>query len=123
MNRLGPLIILILSSLPVMVHAEAPITAPKSDLRVIYYGHKGTPRQQDFAAFLGKHFKHAQSRDMKEFTEEETKEYDVILFDYDFNSWDGPMPTISDKYTRPTVTIGVYGATLADRWRLKTGYL
>jgi hypothetical protein len=123
MNRLGFLIILILSSLPMTVHADAPTTAPQSDLRVIYYGHKGTPRQQDFAAFLGKHFKQAQSRDMKEFKEEQTREYDVILFDYDFNEWAGPVPSISDNYARPTVTIGVYGASLADRWRLKTGYL
>ncbi len=123
MNKLGSLIILILSCLPVMVHADAPITAPQSDLRVIYYGHKGTPRQQDFAAFLGKHFKYAQSRDMKDFTEEQTRAYDVILLDYDFNEWDGPKPNISDKYTRPAVMIGVYGASLAGQWRLKTGYL
>ena len=95
----------------------------KIDLKVLYVGHPDSDREKDFVSFLKQYFKDVKTGDLKEFKEEQTKGYDVIILDYDGEIFKSPRPKMSRTYNRPTVTVGVPGALICGSNSLKTGYL
>ncbi|MHC4241040.1 MAG: hypothetical protein ACYSU4_01470 [Planctomycetota bacterium] len=95
----------------------------KSDLRILYVGLPDTERQKDFVAFLGKHFKQVDTADYYAFTEEQTKDCDVAIFDKDGIEWAPLEIDVSDRYSRATVSIGVPGAFWVEKVSRKMGYM
>lgn len=95
----------------------------KSDLRILYVGLPDTDRQKDFVTFLGKYFKQVDTADYHAFTEEQTKDCDVAIFDKDGIEWKALDINVSDKYSRATVSIGVPGAFWVERVSRKMGYM
>jgi len=95
----------------------------KNELRVLYAGHSGTPREKDFLGFLEEHFVKVGKRDLAKFTEEQAEAFDVVILDYDGDGFNSPRPKLSRDYSRATVTLGVTGALLCGWLGLKTGYL
>ncbi len=92
-------------------------------LRILYVGHPGSEREADFVAFLKPHFRQVDTGDLARFTPQQAAGADVILLDYDGDGFKAPSVRLPDDYSRPTLTIGVAGAFLCSRHRLKTGYL
>lgn len=106
----------------------ADTASPKTDVRVIYFGHLQSARAQDFVGFLEKHFSKVGQGDLDTFRESEAAGYDVTILDYDevkvvTNHIQMPKTIVSKKYLRPTVTIGATGALVCEQLGLKTGYL
>lgn len=95
----------------------------KIDLRILYVGHPAGDRETDFVRFLKEHFSQVRTGDLAKFKEKQTKDFDVIILDYDGEGFKVPRPRLSSEYTRPTVTVGVAGALICDSMSLKTGYL
>ncbi len=117
------------SSFAVCAATEGVVPAPeKIELRVVYFGHPGTPRAKDFAEFLNQHFSKVGQGDLDKFRETDAADYDVTLLDYDelkviSNRIQMPKVMVSREFARPTVTIGATGALVCQRMGLKTGYL
>ncbi len=95
----------------------------KSDLRILYVGLPDTERQKDFVTFLGKYFKQVDTADYHAFSEGQTKDCDVAIFDKDGIEWAPLEIDVSDKYSRATVSIGVPGAFWVERVSRKMGYM
>ena len=100
----------------------------KIGLKVLYVGHSQTPRHKDFADFLEQHFVKVGRGDLDAFRESDVEGYDAVVLDYGElrivgNTIQSPKVPFSDRYSRPTVTIGATGALVCDMLRLKTGYL
>ena len=102
---------------------ESIDVSEKSDLRILYVGLADTERQKDFVTFLGKHFKQIDTADYYAFTEEQTKDCDVAIFDKDGIEWAPLEIDVSDKYSRATVSIGVPGAFWVRKVSPKMGYM
>lgn len=103
----------------------AQVTQPaKVDLRVYYAGHVGSQREAEFAGFLREHFREVKTGDLASFDGRQADGFDVVLMDHDGDGFHTPcpLPTLSDDYTRPTLTIGVAGAFICSQRHLKTGY-
>ena len=119
--------ILALLVVPCAGGQEAP-TENKLSLRILYAGVPGTARQKDFVSFLSTHFVEVKSVDFMSFTEEQANESDVVILDKDGIQWanKGGNPLwdirLSKNYSRATLALGVPGAFLYDRMRLKPGY-
>jgi len=103
--------------------AERDDPAEKIDLRILYCGRVGSDREKDFSEFLSKHFREVQTRDLKRFDADAAKAFDVVILDWDKNDFKAPRPAIPGGYRRPTVTVGVPGAFICSRLRLKMSYL
>ena len=103
--------------------ADRDPAGEKIDLRILYCGRVGSDREKDFSGFLSKHFREVQTRDLKRFDADAAKAFDVVILDWDKNDFKAPRPTIPEGYARPTVTVGVPGAFICSRLRLKMGYL
>ena len=73
--------------------------------------------------FFGKHFKEVAFTDYNSFDEKAIGDFDVLIIDHDGKEFSAPIPTISQQFSRATVTMGVPGADISSRLRLKTGYL
>ena len=119
--------ILALLVVPCAGGQEAP-TENKLSLRILYAGMPGTARQKDFVSFLSTHFVEVKSVDFSSFTEEQANESDVVILDKDGIQWanKGGNPLwdirLSKNYSRATLALGIPGAFLYDRMRLKPGY-
>ncbi len=100
----------------------------KISLRVLYAGMPGTARQKDFVSFLGKHFVEVKSVDVGSFTQEQANDSDVVILDKDGIQWanrgGNPLSDLKlpKSYSRATLALGIPGAFLYDRMRLKPGY-
>ncbi len=95
----------------------------KIELRILYAGLPNTERSKDFVEFLTKHFELVESTDYNTFMESKTAGFDVTIIDYDGQDTRAPLPSISRKHSRATITVGSPGAKLGNRLSLKTGYL
>lgn len=95
----------------------------KFALKILYAGLADTDRAKDFMDFLDDHFEQVIFTDYNRFSEKAVKDYDVVILDHDGTETQAPVPTISDIYSRATVTMGVPGADICSRLSLKTGYL
>lgn len=96
-------------------------------MRILYAGHQGSIRETDFVGFLEKYFTEVKAAELTKFTAKQADGYDVIILDYDTDD-PGSNPELlinelSKNYSRPTLTVGVAGAMLCGRMKLKTGYL
>lgn len=91
------------------------------NLKLLYAGRPDSERQQDFVAFLQRHFVHVQAGDLANISKKMAENYDIVILDYDLEKH--PEPEFSKDYGVPTVTIGVAGAHIGHANRLKTGYL
>ena len=105
-------------------HAEAQTQTPgeKIQLRLLYVGSAHSEREKDFVTFLSHYFQEVKSADILNFSEQQTAQYDVILFDYEGDGFKAKRPKLSHGYKRATVTIGVYGALMHDDLRTKCDY-
>ena len=105
-------------------YAESDVSAAgqKIGLRVLYAGHPDSERERDFVEFLEKHFVKVRKGDLAKFVEEQAKDYDVVIMDYDGAGFESPRPQIDRGYTRSTVTVGVTGAFICGNLGLKTDY-
>ncbi len=107
---------------------EAP-TTERIPLRILYVGLADTERSRDFITFLSRQFAEVKCADLYAFKEEQAQGSDVVILDKDGIQWgsDGGRPLyelkLSNAYKRPTVSIGIPGAFLADEMHLKTGYM
>ncbi len=106
----------------VVLGAGAPPASENIALKILYVGTRGSEREKDFLSFLKNHFREVGSADINKFSEDQAKNFDVILFDFDGDSSRQEKLRLSDDYKRATVTIGVYGAIMCDNLRLKCGY-
>jgi hypothetical protein len=102
---------------------SASATAELSKLRILYTGRPGSDREKDFVGFLKKYFDVVGTGNLETFSEADTQGFDVTLLDWDANVLEGPYPKVSEGFARPVITLGVRGALICRRWRLKTGYL
>ncbi|MHC4404178.1 MAG: hypothetical protein ACYTG0_31375 [Planctomycetota bacterium] len=95
----------------------------KIPLRVLYVGLPDAERQKDFVVFLGKHFKQVNTADYNAFTEEQTKDCDVAIFDKDGLEWKPLDINVSSGYSRATVSLGVPGAFWVRKVSPKMAYM
>lgn len=95
----------------------------KINLKILYAGLPKTDRAKDFMSFLGKHFKEVTFTDYNRFDENKNTDFDVLILDHDGKEFSAPRPTISQQFSRATVTMGVPGAFICGQLRLKTDYL
>ena len=120
--------ILALLVVPCAGGQEAP-AENKISLRILYAGMPGTARQKDFVSFLSRHFAEVKSVDVMSFKEEQANDSDVVILDKDGIQWGnrGGNPLyeivrLLRDYSRATLALGIPGAFLHDRMRLKPGY-
>ncbi|KPK34670.1 MAG: hypothetical protein AMJ65_18050 [Phycisphaerae bacterium SG8_4] len=120
--------ILALLVVPCAGGQEAP-AENRISLRILYAGMPDTARQKDFVSFLSKHFVEVKSVDVMSFKEEQASESDVVILDKDGIQWGnrGGSPLyeiirLPKEYSRATLALGIPGAFLYDRMRLKPGY-
>jgi hypothetical protein len=96
--------------------------AEKIAVKVLYAGHPGSAREKEFLTFLRKYFTEVQTGDLAKFTGSSADAFDVAILDYDGDGFRAPRPSLSPDYARATVAVGVAGAMIGSRLRLKTGY-
>ena len=118
------LILLNINSISISKNPEHK-TPKKIDLQILYAGHVGSEREDNFYKFLDRHFEKVEKTNLKSFSPKIAEGYDVIILDYDGEGFDAPRPDLDLSYKKPTVTIGVLGAFLASsrNLKLKTRYL
>jgi hypothetical protein len=104
------------------VLAQNP-SSEKINLKLLYAGQPGSPREKDFVQFLSQRFTDVRTTDLAKFTDDQANGRDVVLFDYEGDGFKAPRPNLSKNYARATVAIGVVGAFICDKQGLKTGYL
>ena len=92
----------------------------KSDLKILYAGHRGSDREKEFVGFLQKHFAQVETGDLGKFDGSQADGVDVTILDYDGRA---PKPSIPADYTAPTITMGMTGAQICSSLGLATGYL
>jgi hypothetical protein len=102
---------------------SAPAAIEVSKLHILYAGRPGSDREKDFVAFLKKYFEVVQTGNLRTFKEADTQGFDVTILDWDAGVIEGPTPTVSAGFSRPVITLGIRGALIGRRWRLKTDYL
>ena len=123
-------IILILAAeclMPPNIFPENIDPSKKIGLRILYAGHQGSSREKDFIDLLSKYFTEVRTVELTKFTGKNTPGFDVAILDYD-SDFPGKIDdtfftNLSKDYSRPTLTIGVTGANICGRLKLKTGYL
>jgi hypothetical protein len=106
------------------------------DLRILYCGDIGSPREADFRKFLGEHFAKVTVCGLGQFTEEKSQDHDVVIFDWtstcdddgipDFEQNDrlrNNAPHLSPTYSRPTILIAEAGGRVSLFSKLKTDWL
>jgi hypothetical protein len=104
--------------------AQPSLVIPElSKLHILYAGRPGSDREKDFVGFLKKYFDVVGTGNLETFQETDTQGFDVTLLDWDANVLEGPYPKVSEGFARPVITLGIRGALIGRRWRLKTGYL
>jgi len=103
--------------------ANSPESQKKLQLRILYMGHPDSAREKDFVQFLQGYFASVKTGDLAKFKEKQAKGFDVTILDYDGDGSKSPRPRLSRRYTQPTVTVGVTGASICSGMSLKTRYL
>ena len=100
----------------------------KIALRVLYAGIPDSARQKDFVSFMNKHFVSVETVDVKAFDEAQAEDSDVVILDKDGIQWGsrGGNPLrdlqLTQSYARATLALGIPGAFLYHKMRLKPGY-
>ena len=102
---------------------QPPGLSGKIPLRILYVGLPETERQEDFVTFLSGHFEQVDTADYNAFTEEQTKDCDVAIFDKDGLEWKSLDIAVSSGYSRATVSLGVPGAFWIRRVSSRMGYM
>jgi len=102
---------------------EPAASSGKIPLRVLYVGLPETERQKDFVTFLGRHFTEVETADYNSFKEEQTEDCDVAIFDKDGLEWKALDIRVSNRYCRPTISLGVPGAFWVRSVSRKMGYM
>jgi hypothetical protein len=87
---------------------SAPAIAEVSKLRILYAGHPGSDREKDFVQFLGPHFSTVKTADLSTFTENDAKDFDVTILDYD-GTVQAPCEDFA-AFSRPLITVGGWRA-------------
>jgi hypothetical protein len=110
----------------------------KISLKILYAGDPGSERSKDFVSFLRQHFTEVAETNYEKVNADETKPFDVVVFDWSSiypRDKDGkikqPMtslrspksPSLPRSFDRPAVLIGAAGGFLAGKQRLKTDWL
>ena len=100
----------------------------KKPQRLLYIGLLDTDRGGEVLDFLRNHFAQVDSADYMGFIEtayvdDRARGYDVTVIDHDGTDTGAPVPMIRPSFAQPTLTMGVPGADICSRLRLKTGYL
>lgn len=108
------------------------------DLKVLYAGHPGSDREEDFRSFLQAHVRRVATTDYRTFAAEQARYYDVILFDWtsiyprdrdgriagNTGGLDIPAPPrLPSDFDRPAILIGQAGGSVADALCLKAAGL
>ena len=93
------------------------------DLKILYAGHPGSEREEDFSRFLRAHFAEVAVTDLAAFREEQADGFDVAILTYDGDGFKAPRPQISRGFSRPMMTVGVPGAHICGNLSLKMSYL
>jgi hypothetical protein len=106
-----------------VLQTEDEPAGDKIDLKILYAGHPGSEREQDFSRFLRAHFAKVATTDLSRFKEEQADGFDVILLTYDGDGFKAPRPHLSRSFSRPMMTVGVPGAFICGSLNLKMGYL
>lgn len=111
------------------VRADEPL-----GLSVLYAGHPGSVREQDFLSFLRGHVRRVDAADYRTLTADRARGFDVILFDWtslrpldpearDAGGVESPdipsPPALSRGFDRPALLIGQAGGYVADSLGLK----
>jgi len=102
---------------------EPPGSSDKIPLRILYVGLPNTERQADFVTFLSGHFEQVDTADYNAFSEEQTKDCDVAIFDKDGLEWKSLDISVSSEYSRATVSLGVPGAFWVRSVSSRMGYM
>ncbi len=105
-----------------------------SSIKVLYAGNPGSDRENDFVAFLERHFNKVGKTSYEKFNASQAKGYDVVIFDWTsiyprdkdgkikkpFNGLHSPTPPeLSEQYDRPSILIGAAGGFLGTALKLK----
>ena len=113
--------------LPLFSFPDNANQSRKIGLRILYAGRQGSAREKDFVNFLAKYFMEVRTAELTKFTAKQSNGCDVVILDYDRedpgNVPESLITELSKDYSRPTVTVGVTGALICGRLKLKTGYL
>jgi hypothetical protein len=103
--------------------------ADRIELSILYAGNPGSPRMQDFEAFLQKHFTSVATTNYVEFQAAEAEGHDVVIFDWTsmfIRGEDGRVkepadieqpeaPELGPNFDRPAVLIGAAGGGIAKK--------
>jgi hypothetical protein len=122
------------ASLVLVSFAACVVADERIPIRVLYCGNSGSEREVDFRSFLERHFTNVTVRNLNAFKEDDTKEQDVILFDWtngyngkgmtDWKKWESlDAPLLSKRFSRPAILIGRAGGQVAMRLNLKIDWL
>ena len=129
MNRRNPCLTLALLAILLALYwgitscKPASNAVEKIELRILYAGHPGSAREKDFVYFLNQHFVRVVTGDLAKFDGAQAKVADVVLLDYDGDSYKAPQPNVGKDYRRATVTVGLAGGVFCSKRHLKTGFL
>src|SRR5688500_11689417 len=118
----------------ILLLLTAPLSAAERiDLRVLYCGNPGSPREADFRALLQNHFTKVATANYETFTPRQAAEHDVVIFDWtdgydgkgapDQTKWKFKVPEIDRSFTRPAILIGRAGGKIALPLQLKIDWL
>ena len=114
------------------------LAAEPMNLKVLYAGNPSSERAKDFEAFLKKHFVKVGSADFGKFQEADSKDYDVVIFDWTSiyprdktgkiddsagNMAMPPAPVLSPAFAKSTILIGAAGGQVAGTRQLKINWL
>ncbi len=121
-----------------LLGARPTAAAELLDVKVLYAGHPGSDREEDFRSFLRAQVRQVATTDFRTFTVEQARDYDVILFDWTSiypRDHDGRIashagvldiptpPRLPTDFDRPAILIGHAGGSVADALRLKAAGL
>jgi hypothetical protein len=110
----------------------------KIDVKVLYAGKPGDARTKDYVAFLRQHFVHVGEADYEKFKPNESKDFDVVIFDWPSiypRDKDGKIapkithmnspkpPNLPNDFDRPAILIGAAGSSATRQLQLKINWL
>ncbi|MFO0983770.1 MAG: hypothetical protein U1E76_18900 [Planctomycetota bacterium] len=101
-----------------------------SELKIIYAGNPGSPREADFVSFLEEHFGEVQALPITEVTEAKVKDGDVVIFDWTSSykenkeyAGEYPQVQLGASFAKASVLIGGMGATIGGGRGTKLDWL
>jgi len=113
-------IVLLFGLLAAATPAQAPATAEKVPLDVLYVGSKDGARTPDFVQFLQQHFRRVSTAVYSDFQATDADPYDVAVLDVEMHPKQnsigiGPQPTLPPGYARATVLVSGPGVIVAEK--------